>query len=259
LGPPLARSADARSTRALATHRPPSATSLPAALRRQSPLECLRSASSTNAAPTTPRARRRALRARSARAAHAREPSPALAWPSQELLLPSSRAQRPSQPIGDAGTLPFEGAERGNRADAAHGIRQEYLLGRFHIRWPQRLFARRDAELARRAQHLLAHDATHTTEAQIRRQQNTVSHDEDIARGGAHELAFRVEHQAFGGRSIVPFRLSEHLLEPIEMLDARQARVAPQSRPTPAQPQSARRVVLGRRIQGDDSRRDTGT
>ena len=88
-----------------------------------------------------------------------------------------------------------------------------------------------------------AHDAEHAAEAQVRRHQHAFAHQEDVAGGAADQLAFGVEHQAFVDRLVVPLRLREHLLEPIEMLDAGEARVAPEPRLAPAQ-----REPRGRRL-----------
>ncbi len=113
-----------------------------------------------------------------------------------------------------------------------------------------------DAELRGRPQHDFAHHAGHAAIADLRREQLAVAHHEDIGRRGADDAVVGRAHQAFVDARVAQLGAGEHLLEAVEVLHARQPRIAAEAGLADAQRQRPRGLGLGHLLcrRDDDAR-----
>ena len=84
-----------------------------------------------------------------------------------------------------------------------------------------------------------ARDTRNTAACQCRRQQPARHDQEEVAHRTLDQAAVRIQHEALPERRIIPFRPRQHLLQPVEVLDAGQRRIAGQ--PRAAEPYRHRR------------------
>ncbi|MNC85663.1 hypothetical protein D3C83_12740 [compost metagenome] len=68
---------------------------------------------------------------------------------------------------------------------------------------------------------------------EFRRQHPVVLDDEQVGHGSTDDVAALVQQQALGNGGIAPFGAGQHVLEPVEMLDAGKPRLGRQPCPAP--------------------------